>query len=85
MRHAAAGISSPCLLFPPSELTSWCAVLCWQGAAVFVAGSAKKMPGDVHRALGAALQAHAGMTAAESQDFLARLAKAKKYVVEAWS
>jgi sulfite reductase alpha subunit-like flavoprotein len=52
---------------------------------VFVAGSAKKMPGDVHRALGAALQAHAGMTEAESKDFLARLAKAKKYVVEAWS
>jgi sulfite reductase alpha subunit-like flavoprotein len=68
-----------------SVLLFVCAVMGVQGAAVFVAGSAKKMPGDVHKSLSGALQAHAGLTEVESREFLARLAKAKKYVVEAWS
>lgn len=52
---------------------------------MFVAGSSKRMPADVRKALSTVLQEHTGMTEAESEAFLERLARSKKYLVEAWS
>lgn len=51
---------------------------------MFVAGSAKRMPADVRRAFATVLQQHAGMTEAESEQFLAMMARKQKYFVEAW-
>ena len=52
---------------------------------MFVAGSSKRMPADVRKALGAVLEEHAGLSAEESDTFLLKLARNKKYIVEAWS
>jgi len=52
---------------------------------VFVAGSSKRMPADVRKALCAVLEEHAGLSAEESDAFLLKLARNKKYIIEAWS
>lgn len=49
-----------------------------------MAGSSKKMPADVHKAFSAALQDAAEMSEEQSLAFLAKLAREKKYIVEAW-
>lgn len=59
-------------------------VLLYQGACVFVAGSAKRMPADVRKAFATVLQQHADMTEAESEQFLTLMGRKQKYVVEAW-
>jgi sulfite reductase alpha subunit-like flavoprotein len=56
-----------------------------KGAAVFVAGSAKKMPADVRQALRTVLQQYGNMVEAEAEHFLTKLAAAKKYIAEGWS
>ena len=58
---------------------------CKQGACVFISGSSKRMPADVRKALLQVLQEHGGMHAEESEQFLNRLARQKRYIVEAWS
>lgn len=52
---------------------------------MFVAGSAKKMPADVRKALCSVLQRCGRMSEAEAEQFLGKLAAAKKYVAEGWS
>ena len=51
---------------------------------MFVAGSAKRMPADVRKAFAAVLQQHAGMTQAESEQYLALMGRKQRYFVEAW-
>ncbi len=58
---------------------------CVQGCCIFVSGSAKKMPADVKKAFAAVLVQHGGLSAAESEEVLAGMARAKRYVVEAWN
>lgn len=55
------------------------------GAAIYVSGSAQKMPSDVAAAFAAVFQEHGGMDAATAQKFLRQLEIGKRYNVEAWS
>lgn len=81
--HFASSIFSPIRRHKTVDSTlNFCVVV--QGANVFVVGSSKRMPADVRKALCAALEEHAGLSPAESDAYLLKLAKAKKYVVEAW-
>jgi sulfite reductase alpha subunit-like flavoprotein len=55
------------------------------GAAVYVAGSAKKMPADVAAAVRDVAAAHGGLAAPEAERFVRQLEAAGRYQVEAWS
>ena len=56
-----------------------------QGAAVFVCGSASKMPQDVLQALQQVLRQEADMTAEDAARYLKRLELTGRYITEAWS
>lgn len=56
-----------------------------QGGAVYIAGSAKRMPKGVRKALLDVLMQHGNMDEKAADTFLLRLAAQKKYIVEAWS
>ena len=61
----------------------------WQlvrsGGAILVAGSAKRMPADVRKAILKVIQEHGGVDEAESGRILQRMDAQKLYVVEAWA
>ena len=56
-----------------------------QGAAVFVCGSASKMPQDVLQALQQLVRQEAGMTAEDAARYIKQLELSGRYVTEAWS
>ena len=56
-----------------------------QGAAFFVAGSAKQMPKDVMEALKTLAKEHGALGEAEAEKFVAGLIRARRYCVESWS
>ena len=56
-----------------------------QGAAVFVCGSASKMPQDVLQALQQVLRQEAGMTTQDAFKYLKQLELTGRYITEAWS
>jgi len=67
-----------------------CAATIWtlverQGAVIYVAGSANKMPEDVAKAFKKVAQLQGGLSEADSQAWLRRLELSKRYHVEAWS
>lgn len=55
-----------------------------RGGSVFVAGSAGKMPEDVHAALRHVCVAAGGLEEAAANVYLARLERAGRYAVEAY-
>jgi sulfite reductase alpha subunit-like flavoprotein len=56
-----------------------------QGAAVFVCGSAQKMPQDVAAALEHVAMQEGGLSRAEAAAYLKQLEANGRYFVEAWS
>lgn len=56
-----------------------------QGAIVYVAGSADKMPSDVEAAFKAVVAEHSGLAPAEAERYVKRLEATGKYQVECWS
>ncbi len=57
----------------------------WQGAVVFVCGSAKSMPQDVAVACERVCMQEGGMTKADAAKYMKQLEIKGRYVVEAWS
>jgi sulfite reductase alpha subunit-like flavoprotein len=60
-------------------------VLSQPGAAVFVAGSAKKMPTDVYNTIRAVVGEQRGMDEKGAERFMQGLVRARRYCVESWS
>jgi sulfite reductase alpha subunit-like flavoprotein len=56
-----------------------------RGAAVFVAGSAAKMPGEVVAAFKAVVSEHGGMEWGEADKYVKRMEATGRYQVECWS
>jgi sulfite reductase alpha subunit-like flavoprotein len=52
---------------------------------VIISGSAKRMPADVRKAFLEVIQRYGGLDEKESESFLKRMAKSKRYIVEAWN
>jgi len=55
------------------------------GASIFVAGSAKRMPVDVMKAIKDIIQSQGHLDDKEAENFLAKLVSTKRYCVESWS
>lgn len=56
-----------------------------RGAAVFVAGSAAKMPGEVESAFKTVVSMHGGMQWGEAEKYVKRMEATGRYQVECWS
>lgn len=56
-----------------------------QGAYIFIAGSAKRMPIDVRKCFEGILMSEGGMDQGQADRYLKAMEKQKRYVVEAWS
>lgn len=56
-----------------------------RGAAVFVAGSAKKMPTDVMAAVKKVAMSEGGLDEAAAEKFVMALVRSRRYCVESWS
>ena len=61
-----------------------CDALFEQGGYLFVCGDGLRMASDVHAAVKAIVQEHAGLDASEADDFLRDLAAEKRYVKDVW-
>lgn len=57
----------------------------WQGAVVFVCGSAKRMPQEVASAFENVCMQEGGMSKADAAKYMKQLEMKGRYVVEAWS
>ena len=57
----------------------------WQGAKIYISGSAEKMPQDVMKALEDVVQQHGDLTAQEAQAYVRQLELSRRCHVEAWS
>lgn len=61
-------------------------MLLQRDCAVFVSGSAKRMPSDVRKTLAGILKTHTHLgTDDDIRSFLSKLTNSKRYIVEAWS
>lgn len=56
-----------------------------QGAYIFVSGSANRMPKDVRAAFVEVAMKHGGLSELDSEQYVSRLERSKRYIVEAWS